>query len=77
MEETGIGAVVGHDDVGGMKQVLRDYWQRWRRGDLGGHGIGAQEFRPYTRPYQAAQLAAIFDEVVANREGKKGNQKPS
>lgn len=67
---TGIGFVVGRHDEESMKRVLRSYWHRWISGDLAWVQASAQELRPYTRPYQAAQLAAIFDAVVSDRNNQ-------
>jgi glycosyltransferase involved in cell wall biosynthesis len=66
---TGIGAVVDHDDVEGMKRVLLAHWQRWKQGDPQSTQVDASALRMYTRPYQAGQLAALFDQVWSNGPG--------
>lgn len=62
---TGIGAVVDHDDERGMQQMLRRYWQQWKLGNTTPMRPSKSEIALYTRPFQAAQLAGVFELVTS------------
>jgi len=66
---TGIGAVVEHEDLEGMKRLLLAHWQRWRRGDLQLLQHDARALERYTRPFQARQLAGVFDRTLPGGPG--------
>lgn len=69
VRSTGIGTVVQHDDVEALKRLLLEHWQRWSRGDLQPADVGAAASQKYTRPYQARQLSAVFNQVLSRSTG--------
>ena len=64
----GIGFVVDPHDEEGMKLAILHYWRCWKNGELGWSQASAQVLEPYTRPYQAGQLAVILDRLMPKRE---------
>ena len=66
MRQLGAGLQAPPDDVGAIRQVLVEAWERFGRGQLHG-AVAAEQLVPFHRRELAGQLAGCFDALVARR----------
>jgi hypothetical protein len=62
----GTGLHAPPDDVGAIRQVLVEAWERFDRGELHG-AVAAEELAPFHRRALTGQLACCFDSLLARR----------
>jgi glycosyltransferase involved in cell wall biosynthesis len=73
MRDTGAGTVVPFDDAEAVAQVIRAHWERWRAGKLA-PSVEPQALERFHPRRLAAQLAAIFDEILLGEQAPTSRQ---
>lgn len=65
---TGAGTSIPPGDAAGQRRFLDSWWASWRGGEVRTRGRNEEEIARYSRPAQAAALAALLGEP-ADRDG--------
>jgi glycosyltransferase involved in cell wall biosynthesis len=72
MRETGAGEIAAWTDVDAIARAMHGAWKTWRERRAGGTGVTRRLYESasaFSRSNLTAQLARLFDEVIAERRG--------